>query len=82
MNNWNAPDGRSAGLEKQPVPFSFSNNASRAPKLGEDKVKISLQAGENVLMVEVINGTTDWGTAVRIVGADGKAIAGMKVVAK
>jgi HEAT repeat protein len=59
-----------------------SNNAARALKLGEDKVKITLQAGENPLMVEVVNGATDWETAVRIVGADGKAIAGMKVVAK
>jgi hypothetical protein len=59
-----------------------SNNASRALKLAQDKVKINLQAGENPLMVEVVNGATDWETAVRIAGADGKAIQGMRVVAK
>ena len=59
-----------------------ANNASRSLKAGEDKVKITLQAGENTLMLAIINGSTDWGACARIIGPDGKPVAGLKVIAK
>jgi HEAT repeat protein len=59
-----------------------ANNASRGLQPGEDQVKITLQSGENTLLLKVTNGSTDWGASARLVGADGKPIAGLKVVAK
>ena len=58
------------------------NNASRGVKPGEDKVGVTLRAGENTLMLKINNGSTDWGACARITGADGKRITGLKVVAK
>ena len=57
-----------------------ANNASRGLKPGEDKVKITLRAGRNVLMLKINNGSTDWGACARLTGLDGKPITGLRVV--
>ena len=59
-----------------------ATNASRSLVPGQDKVKVSLRAGENVLLLKVTNGGTDWGAAARVIGPDGKPIAGLKVLPK
>ncbi len=58
-----------------------SNNASRGNEPGQDKVKIKLEEGENVLMLKVINGGGGWGTNARLRTLDDKKVKGMKVKA-
>ena len=59
-----------------------ANNASRGLTPGQDKVNITLQAGENELMLEIINGGTDWGATARIVGPDGKPLPALRTLAR
>ena len=51
-----------------------SNNASRALKAGEDKIKISLVEGTNSLMLKVMNGDGGWAVCARIADEKGKAL--------
>jgi HEAT repeat protein len=55
-----------------------SNDALRGCKENEDKVKVSLKSGWNKVMLKVTNGGGDFSACARIVGTDGKSLAGLK----
>jgi hypothetical protein len=53
------------------------NNASRPLTAWQDQADVELEAGENALMLKVINGGGNWGACARIVGRDGKDLPGL-----
>jgi hypothetical protein len=59
-----------------------SNNASRGNEPGQDKVKIQLNEGWNLLMMKIINGGGGWGANARLRTLDDKKVEGMKVKAE
>ncbi|MBI2299784.1 MAG: hypothetical protein HYU66_12730, partial [Armatimonadetes bacterium] len=56
-----------------------ANPAFRPLNEWEDEVDIDLQAGENVLLLKVIQGQGDWSACARVRGRDGKDLGGLKV---
>ena len=59
----------------------LANPAWRGVKVGDDQVPISLQPGWNSIVLKVVQGGGDWGACARLVGRDGKPIAGVKAKA-
>jgi len=59
-----------------------ANNASRAVKPGEDKVKVKLNKGENTVLAKVNQKAGNWGFCMKVVGTDGKPLSGLKVQSK
>ncbi len=57
-------------------------NQSRGLTAGNDKVKTSLSAGWNVLMLKVIDHSGDWGFCCRILKPNGKPVSGLKIHAQ
>ena len=57
-------------------------NVSRAITPGEDKITVTLRKGANVLLVKVFNAGGPWAASVRVIGADGQAVPGLKVTAE
>jgi len=53
------------------------NNASRPLTAWQDQADIELQAGENTLMLKVVNGGGGWGACARILGRDGTDLEGL-----
>jgi len=58
------------------------NDVPRSFALNQDKVKIQLKEGRNDLLVKVVNGGGGWEAAVRIRGADGGKLQGIKMKAE
>lgn len=56
-------DGVKAWLNGELV---HSNNASRRVRIDDDSVPIHLTAGENVLMLKIVQGGSDWGYVARM----------------
>jgi hypothetical protein len=54
-----------------------ANNASRPCRAWEDQADIDLAAGENTLLLKVIQGGGDWSACARIRGRDGKDLEGL-----
>ncbi|MGQ9730323.1 MAG: 3-keto-disaccharide hydrolase [Candidatus Zipacnadales bacterium] len=54
-----------------------SNKVFRPVTPWEDQVEINLNAGENVLLLKVVQGSGGWGACARIRGLDGKDIEGL-----
>lgn len=52
-----------------------SKQASRPVRAGEDKVKVKLKKGANVLLLKITQGGGDWGACARIRSSDGKSLA-------
>jgi len=59
-----------------------ANNAARPVKQGDDKVKIDLKQGSNVVLMKITQGGGDWAACARLVGADGKKITDVQVNAE
>ncbi|HEV8379492.1 MAG TPA: HEAT repeat domain-containing protein [Tepidisphaeraceae bacterium] len=59
-----------------------ANNAARPVKQGEDKVKIDLKQGSNVVLMKITQGGGDWACCARLVGTDGKKINDVQVNAE
>jgi hypothetical protein len=59
-----------------------ANNAARALKQADDKVKIDLKQGSNALLMKITQGGGDWSACARLVGADGKKITDVQVNAE
>lgn len=55
------------------------NNASRPVAAGQDKAKVNLRRGDNVLLLKITQGGGDWGAIARFRAADGKALPGIMV---
>jgi hypothetical protein len=60
----------------------FDNKASRGLTANSDTVKVSLEAGENDLLIKVVNGAGEDGAFVGIGGADAKRIGRAQEFAK
>jgi hypothetical protein len=58
------------------------NNAARPVKQGDDKVKIDLKQGSNVVLMKITQGGGDWACCARLVDADGKKIRDVQVNAE
>lgn len=56
------------------------NNASRGVNPGDDRVAINLKAGENVLLLKIIQGAGGWGACARVRGAAGEHLADARVM--
>jgi HEAT repeat protein len=69
-------DGVKAWLNGKQV---HANNAARAVKQGEDKVKISLKPGSNVLLLKITQGGGDWAACARLRAADGSRLTDVQV---
>jgi hypothetical protein len=54
-----------------------SNNAMRGFKEAEDRLKVALKSGWNVLLLKVTQGPGDWSAAVRIKDAEGGRLKGL-----
>jgi HEAT repeat protein len=52
-------------------------DATRGVKPGTDQFPVSLNAGENAVLVKVVNASGNWATCVSIAGADGHPIDGL-----
>lgn len=59
-----------------------ANNAVRGFTVGEDKAKATLKEGWNEFLVKVTQHTAGCAASVRVRGADGKSIPGLRVEAK
>jgi HEAT repeat protein len=59
-----------------------ANNAARPVKQGDDKVKIDLKQGSNVVLMKITQGGGDWACCARLVGADGKKINDVQINAE
>jgi HEAT repeat protein len=59
-----------------------ANNAARPLKQGDDKVKIDLKQGSNVVLMKITQGGGDWQACARLAGADGKKITDVQVSAE
>jgi HEAT repeat protein len=55
------------------------NNAVRGMQPGQDKADAKLAKGWNVLLVKITQGGGDWSASVKLVGRDGKPLAGVRV---
>jgi hypothetical protein len=55
-----------------------ANNANRGMTPNEDKAKVSLNQGWNVLLLKVTNGGADWAASARVRAADGGRLEGLK----
>lgn len=64
-------DGVVAWLNGQEI---HKNNAQRRVHIDEDIVPISLQPGENVLLLKIVQGGSDWGFTVRLVDTSEKPV--------
>jgi len=58
------------------------NNAMRGLAIGQDKVKVHLQQGDNLLLMKITQGGGGWAASARIVGADGNSLRGLKIHAE
>jgi hypothetical protein len=58
------------------------NNVSRANEAGQDKLKVTLRQGLNVLVLKVVNGGADWGASARFRTVEGKRLEGLKIKAE
>jgi len=67
-------DGVKAWLDGELV---HENNVMRGLTLNSDVVEVSLDEGENVLMLKITQGGGDWKAACRVRAADGFAIEGV-----
>jgi hypothetical protein len=56
-----------------------SNNVDRGQIADQDKAPISLKPGTNNLMLKITQGGGGWSACVRIVGADGQPVHGLRV---
>ena len=59
-----------------------SRNAMRGFKEAEDKLKVALKSGWNVLLLKITQGGGDWSAAVRIKDADGGRLKGLGMKAE
>ena len=59
-----------------------ANNAARPLKQADDKVKVDLKQGSNVVLMKITQGGGDWACCARLVGADGKKINDVQVNAE
>jgi len=55
-----------------------ANNANRGYQANQDRAKIALNEGTNVLLVKITNGGDGWQAGVRVRAADGGKLAGLK----
>jgi hypothetical protein len=53
--------------------------ANRAVQPGEDKVEVELQAGENAVLLKIVQGSGDWGVSLFVRSLDGRAVDGLGV---
>ena len=60
--------------------FVHGNNASRGVNPGDDRVAINFKAGENVLLLKIIQGAGGWGACARVRGAAGEHLADVRVM--
>jgi hypothetical protein len=56
-----------------------SNNVDRGEVVDQDIAPIKLKKGANELVFKITQGGGGWGTCARIVGTDGKPIAGLRI---
>jgi len=56
----------------------IENNALRTFAAGQDKRPVQLRKGCNALLIKVTQDKADWKVAVRVVGEDGSALAGVQ----
>lgn len=70
-------DGVKAWLNGELV---HGNNASRGVNPGDDRVAVNLKAGENVLLLKIIQGAGGWGACARVRGVAGEHLADVRVV--
>jgi len=56
-----------------------TNNSAGAAVPGEEKVKVSLKAGWNVLMLKIVQHTGPWEFCARLRAADGGSIDGLRI---
>ena len=56
-----------------------ANNTVRPCSPGQDKVNVSLNQGENVLLLKITQGGGDWAAVARLVGPDGKPLSTVMV---
>jgi len=59
-----------------------THNVSRAVRPGDDKVKVNLAQGANLLMIKVFNGAGPWAVCARVVGPQGGPIRGLRTSAE
>jgi len=59
----------------------FANNAIRGNTPGQDKVKINLRQGANVLLLKVTQGGGEWSACCRLVSPSGGILEGISVSA-
>ncbi len=69
-------DGVKAWLNEELV---HSNNVNRGVTPGEDRAAITLNAGENVVLLKIIQGSGGWGACARVRGAAGEHLEGVHV---
>lgn len=70
-------DGVKAWLNGELV---HGNNANRGVTPGDDRVAINLKAGENVLLLKIIQGAGGWGACARVRGSAGEHLEGVRVL--
>ncbi len=60
--------------------FVHGNNASRGVNPGDDRVTVNLKAGENILLLKIIQGAGGWGACARVRGTGGERLEGVRVL--
>jgi hypothetical protein len=58
------------------------NPAMRGYQDGQDKVKVSLKAGWNTLLMKITNGGGGWAAGCRVRSPDGQKIRGLRIKAE
>jgi hypothetical protein len=56
-----------------------ANNISRGVRPGDDKVKVKLKKGWNILMLKIIDMGGSWGACARIRDVNGSHLEGLKI---
>jgi hypothetical protein len=56
----------------------YAKAVPRPLTVDEDRVELSLRAGENVLMLKILQGGGDWSAQARVTGLDGRPLPGLR----